>query len=201
MIQHFYQNIDGWFDFESLYRHVVENAQPGAKFVGIGGARGKAAAFMGVEILNAEKDLQFTVVDTWDWGIPPTPEEADSIRALLGESADISRLNVFVSNVYPVSSVVSALHLDSVSAANQTADNSLAFVFVDGAHDVDSVGQDIDVWLPKLKPDGILAGHDFSFSFPGVMMAVTERFPHAVALVDSHSWVVRLRDGKPINAV
>ena len=35
---------------------------------------------------------------------------------------------------------------------------------------------DIDAWLPKLKVNGVLAGHDFSSTYPGVIQAVEKKF-------------------------
>ena len=39
-------------------------------------------------------------------------------------------------------------------------DNSLDFIYIDANHDYDYVLQDIELWFPKLKKYGILAGHD-----------------------------------------
>jgi hypothetical protein len=33
-------------------------------------------------------------------------------------------------------------------------------VFIDGAHDYDSVYSDLTAWWPRVKDGGILAGHD-----------------------------------------
>lgn len=40
-------------------------------------------------------------------------------------------------------------------------DNSLDFVYIDGDHRMDMVWLDLHKWWKKLKPGGILAGHDF----------------------------------------
>lgn len=41
------------------------------------------------------------------------------------------------------------------------ADNSLDFVYIDGNHDFFHVTQDIHYWIPKVRPGGIVAGHDY----------------------------------------
>ncbi|CAJ1379483.1 unnamed protein product [Effrenium voratum] len=62
----------------------------------------------------------------------------------------------------------------SVDASRRIVAASLDLVFVDGAHDYESVLQDLKAWWPKLRAGGIMAGHDFSMSFPGLMRAVLE---------------------------
>ncbi|CAE8605628.1 unnamed protein product, partial [Polarella glacialis] len=61
----------------------------------------------------------------------------------------------------------------SVEAAQWLGRNSLDMVFIDGDHRYESVLVDINAWWPKVKPGGILAGHDFAITFPGVVEAVT----------------------------
>lgn len=62
----------------------------------------------------------------------------------------------------------------SVAASKRILGGSLDLVFIDGAHDYESVSQDLKAWWPKLRPGGVMAGHDFSMSFPGLMRAVLE---------------------------
>tara|TARA_B110001452_G_scaffold242539_1_gene225397 strand:+ start:47 stop:907 length:861 start_codon:yes stop_codon:yes gene_type:complete len=50
----------------------------------------------------------------------------------------------------------------SVPASAQVADSSFDLVFIDAAHDYTNVHADIFAYWPKVKPGGVLAGHDFS---------------------------------------
>lgn len=50
----------------------------------------------------------------------------------------------------------------SDEVAQYIAANSLDYVYIDGDHRYKSVMRDIVVWWPKVRPGGILAGHDFS---------------------------------------
>ena len=49
----------------------------------------------------------------------------------------------------------------SIVAAQRFEDNSVDRVFLDGSHDGSSVAADLVAWKRTLKPDGILAGHDY----------------------------------------
>lgn len=46
-------------------------------------------------------------------------------------------------------------------AASQIPHHSLDFVYLDARHDYESVRDDLADWYPKLRPGGILAGHDY----------------------------------------
>ena len=50
-------------------------------------------------------------------------------------------------------------------------DKSLDIIFIDASHDMDSVNEDIKLWAPKVKPGGIISGHDINML--GVRMAVS----------------------------
>lgn len=52
--------------------------------------------------------------------------------------------------------------------------NNLDFVYIDGNHEYDSVKQDIQLYYPKIKEDGVIGGHDFSSDFFGLCKAVFE---------------------------
>lgn len=58
----------------------------------------------------------------------------------------------------------------------QIPDNSLDFVYIDGAHDYENVKKDIENYYKKVKLGGFIAGHDFSNldnnEHEGVVMAV-----------------------------
>lgn len=55
---------------------------------------------------------------------------------------------------------VRLLEMESTQAAASLNGDRADMVFLDGAHDTDSVRADIRAWLPKLRPGGLLCGHD-----------------------------------------
>ena len=74
-MEHFYQNIEGWFDFADLYEEMVKQAKPHAQFVEIGCLFGKSTAFLAVEILNANKGIVLDIVDQFDFRKDPNLRE------------------------------------------------------------------------------------------------------------------------------
>jgi hypothetical protein len=54
----------------------------------------------------------------------------------------------------------------SMDALKLFEDNSLDFVYIDANHDFLNFIQDLHFWLKKVKPGGIMAGHDYAnFSY------------------------------------
>ena len=66
------------------------------------------------------------------------------------------------------------LEMLSVHAAALYPPRHFDLVFIDACHDYRDVREDIDAWLPKVRPGGILAGHDWSLPQTGVREAVLE---------------------------
>lgn len=77
----------------------------------------------------------------------------------------------------------------SPEAAEQVP-GKVDMVFIDGAHDYDSVIADIDAWLPKTNE--LLCGHDYTHEGFEVKKAVDERFPDAVIAEGMSIWTVRV---------
>ena len=76
------------------------------------------------------------------------------------------------------------LRMDSLEGAAEIArrhgTGCLDLVFIDADHRYDAVCADILSYFPLLRPGGIMAGHDYSEKFPGVIQAVDELLPDAV---------------------
>lgn len=62
----------------------------------------------------------------------------------------------------PFKDQVKIMKMDSAEAAELIGDGTLDFVFIDGNHSYDFVKKDMNLYWPKVRYDGIFAGHDFS---------------------------------------
>lgn len=82
---------------------------------------------------------------------------------------------------------VTFIRKEGYEAAKDIPDNSLDFVYIDGDHSFDYVMLDLIAWTRKVRPGGIVSGHDFyRFRGAGVVDAV-EAFTHAHQV---HEWFV-----------
>lgn len=92
------------------------------------------------------------------------------------------------------------VQMDSVAAAAERVDGSLDFVFIDADHTYEGCKRDIEAWLPKIRPGGLLGGHDYWPPFTkergyGVCQAVDEAVAAngwTLELGPDTTWYVRL---------
>jgi cephalosporin hydroxylase len=56
------------------------------------------------------------------------------------------------------------INLQSSEASDLFPDEYFDLVFLDGDHHKEAMMSDIEGWLPKIKKEGVLAGHDFNLN-------------------------------------
>jgi len=73
-------------------------------------------------------------------------------------------------------------------------DGSLNFVYIDALHTEEELLRQIDMWLPKIKKNGVIGGHDYNERFPGIMNAVNIKFgkPDKIYHDGGNSWINRV---------
>lgn len=90
------------------------------------------------------------------------------------------------------------LKVSSREAAESIEDGSLDVCYIDGNHEAEFVREDLEIWTRKVRPGGILAGHDYRVppaakSFIQVKVAVDAYVSdHAIA-----PWFVLVGDKTP----
>lgn len=78
---------------------------------------------------------------------------------------------------------VRVMDMLTVQAAEDVPNGSLDFVFIDADHSRTAVEADISAWRPKLKPNGVMMGHDIDW--PSVHDAVTACYPSVQIRADN----------------
>lgn len=187
-MEHFFYKLEGWAGgidgfYASVLRNIPEpnlsfNLSTGKlekqdtkqyHFVEVGCWKGMSAAYMAVEIINSGKNIKFDCVDTWRGGI-----EHQNFAEVVNDTL----YDEFINNMKPVEGYYTAIRMPSVEAAATYPDNSLDMVFLDAGHDYESVKADILAWMPKVRPGGIMGGHDYNPNDRGgVYDAVAELIP------------------------
>jgi SAM-dependent methyltransferase len=188
-----WRDIHGWFDYEDFYRELAAKLPAWGKFVEVGCWMGKSIAFMAEVLKTLKKSAALHVVDTFT-GAPANETQAEMLEVHGGSVETIFRENMKALGIHCVTYGETLADPDkefasrfgaaqwlmvhrekSDLAAAHFADESLDAVFIDGDHSMEAVYDDILAWLPKVKPGGILCGHDIDE--PGVAAAVKTNFP------------------------
>ena len=85
------------------------------------------------------------------------------------------------------------LRLQSTEAAKLFPSGHFDLVFIDADHRYDGALDDVRAWLPLVKKGGIISGHDYKPSHPGVMQAIDETFGKDVTIIqDSSVWMKKI---------
>jgi hypothetical protein len=157
-------------------QHLCRTAAKGVarpRFIEIGSWVGRTALTM----LQAVPEATVYCIDTW------RGTKSDSTGEL---ATDVDVFAAFRKNVgkHLMASIIPMRGL-SIQWAEQWPGWQADLVYIDADHVYEAVAADIRLWTPKVRPGGILAGHDFGV-FPGVGKAVHESGSYA--LTGRHLW-------------
>ena len=175
---------------EGQARAVIERLANPDNPVGVevGVYRGEMSA----HLLRMCPRLTLHMVDNWiganDQPAPYRATRDPRARAsLAAQMAAKSQAEKAVGFAGPRAVIHHAASLDAVKAF---ADVSLDFVFIDADHSYEGVSADIEAWRHKVKPGGLLSGHDYVYpgersprGWPEVVRAVDEA-------VKRHTWTM-----------
>jgi len=139
------------FDEKPPYvAEVLRNVRNVSRIEGV--EVGVLRGLLSSHLLLRRPGLFLYMVDDWSLGVVD-----DSPAEVIREA---HRNTLFAENRRRI------LSMKSVEAAQEFADSSLDFVFIDASHDFESVTADIRAWWPKVKAGGLLMGHDYGKKKP-----------------------------------
>jgi len=122
---------------------------------------------------------RYYLIDPWEpYGVPGGTGELDSgspESATLGEWQQV--YEIAQEHLEPWANKVKFMRMSSSRAAREFARESLDLVFIDGDHSYQATLTDIRMWVPKVREDGLIVGHDYYQHWPGIVRAVNESFP------------------------
>lgn len=192
-------------DFEDVQQHAVDIAVDGDILVEVGSFVGESMAALIDKVRASKKSLKLYAVDLFD--IEEMCKDGNhsldmvmnaaglTSRAWLAALGPRCMLAEFYRNLSHAGRdklLTAALVGRSAQMAALFPDKSVRFCFIDAGHSEENVYNDMAAWYPKMKPDGLFAGHDW-FSGEDVRKAVV-RFAreHNLTIGTTHSsWVLR----------
>lgn len=148
-------------------------ARTGMQVVEVGSWVGNGSTRAIAEAIRPHRGALYCV-DTWD-GSDNVPHHQEH-RARRGSLFPLFAQNVRRSRCRDV---VRPLMMPSLQAVALFPDECLDLVFIDGNHAYSHVKQDILAWLPKVRPGGVLCGHDCDADYAALCPALRDEiFPH-----------------------
>lgn len=182
-----WNNIEGWFSgadaqFVSKICHSIH----GGVVVELGFFAGKSTAVM-APICKTNQNAYFAIDNC-----KGACEHDPATRAQ--RSRDMKK--VFETNMRTMKLLSSMeVHImDSSAAAQLFNDDEVDFCFIDASHVSEDVQRDINAWWPKIKPGGVLGGHDYMWKS---VKSVVDKFvnAHKLTLVaEGNCWKITKKE-------
>ena len=152
----------------ALFR-VCKRLPNKSKILEIGSFQGGSTLAIGQAI--AGTDIELYCLDPWSKYL----DQGDFANFERSKVSDDFRIiNNFIKNTAFIGENLRMLRGKSNAFAGLLEGKDFDFIFIDGAHDYDSVRYDIKVAFSALKPGGFVCGHDYHSEGHGVIKAVNE---------------------------
>ena len=144
----------GQEDVYLLYK-FAHSLPYGGTIIEVGSHQGLSAYVMTSALLDSgNHTAKIYCVDIWEGGV------LDKFM----RNMELKRVS---QNIVPIQNT-------SEKASLTFADNGSDLIFIDGDHSYEGCRSDLYAWYPKLKPGGIMIGHDYVHSWPGVIQAADQ---------------------------
>jgi hypothetical protein len=131
------------------------------RLLGCGVEVGVKNGFFSEVILRDWRGCHLISVDPWREA--PAEEYVD--RANVDQAVQDAHYQDTVRRLQRFGDRSSIWRMTGREAARQVPHHSLDFAYLDARHDYGSVREDLDVWHDRVRPGGILAGHDYVDGF------------------------------------
>jgi len=113
-------------------------------------------------LLKTHPRLKLTMVDAWSPVMPGSTlaDSGDELVQLQPETWPIVKQLAMARTNFAAGRRC-VLCGDSVLMADKVNNESLDFIFIDADHSYEGCLNDLKAWCPKVKPKGIICGHDY----------------------------------------
>lgn len=167
-----------------LINTVVENGCD-KKMVEIGSYMGESTT------LFANAFEHVIAVDSWKRGYD-TNDAASERDNIVDVEQEFDK-RVIRCNKIIIGNKIGKIKTNSKNAATMFESGSLDLVYIDGCHKEWCVTEDIKTWLPKIRRNGYVSGHDYgSKKHPGVKVAIDKLFGRPDEVFSDGNWIKRI---------
>jgi hypothetical protein len=167
-----YDQVQGWCDFEWLYREMANKYNNG-KVAEVGVWKGRSLLYLAEQMFNRYGGGYGCLFGIDTWAGSDETEHQNYIQSIGGQD---SFYQEFLNNIKDVEGNIIPLRGKSTEVAKLFPDGYFDFVFLDASHDYENVKADLIAWKSKIKFGGTFAGHDIEWM--PVEKAVREIIPN-----------------------
>lgn len=132
---------------------------------------------------------RYFAIDSWSPDVPGVTDDPLFPKAPISEAEE-----VFDERTKSHNGVIVKMKMLSLDAAKRIADDFLDLVYIDADHHYEAAKADILAFKPKVRPGGILSGHDYTGAWTHTVgRAVDEVFgKNAVKVFQDWSWAIKI---------
>jgi predicted O-methyltransferase YrrM len=176
----YWEKIEGWFTYNELYQEIVNNSSNNSVFIEIGTWKGQSTVFMAEKIKESSKHIKFYAIDTFEGSDEHKNELVILNKTLYKE---------YLKNIEPVKDYIITIKGNSNKVHEQFKNESIDFIFIDGDHTLKGITSDLKNWYPKIKSNGIIAGHDYLY--PDIKSVVDIFFSFKAKYYHDNCWIYK----------
>ena len=142
------------------------------------------------QIWNISNPSLLVLVDSWKFdekirGCAPQVDGEEPLNQNFFDQAKKDTYNKFenIKNVH-------ILELNSLDASSNYKDNFFDYIYIDAEHSYEAVINDLNVWYPKLKKNGILFGDDYYWREEDDTLSLHKAYQEFIIKKNIKKWCV-----------
>ena len=162
-----WKNIFGWFDYAEVLDAAVERLNDGDIIVELGTFLGASTCYFAQKIKEKNVKVTYYACDIFEAPkVDHIPEEywGDFYQKFLENLVK-----------QDVNTIVTPVCRNSLDFADFFNDGAVSFIYIDDNHEVEHVYKEMNLWYPKLRKEGVMAGHDYNAVKDAVIRFCDER--------------------------
>lgn len=166
--------------------YIIEQLKKNSVILEVGVWRGEFSK----KIYNISKPKMLVLVDSWTYdehvrGCAPQVDGKEPLSQKFFDDAKNETFNKFKN--YKNIIILDQSSLDSSSNYN---DNYFDYIYLDAEHTYQAVTEDLDIWYPKLKINGVLFGDDYYWREEDDTLSLHRAYQDFIAKHQIKKWCV-----------
>jgi hypothetical protein len=166
--------------------YIIEQLKKNSIIVEVGVWQGAFSK----KIYNISKPKMLVLVDSWTYdeqvrGCAPQVDGKEPLSQKFFDDAKYKTYNLFENKKNVV-----ILDQNSSNSSSNYKDNYFDYIYLDAEHTYQAVSNDLDMWYPKLKNNGVLFGDDYYWREEDDTLSLHKAYQDFIAKHQIRKWCV-----------